>query len=163
MAYFKVFLLFLSPYPLSPSYPLFLPLCFYSLFPLRLPWQLSGKESTCNAVDMGLIPGSRRSPRRGNENPLQYFFPGKSHGQRSLVGYSPLNHKESDVTEHSPEIIIGTRGKLWKKKNLIHTFHSLWSTVGKWLEGCEKTSNKENNSENNILDCNNSSGEKLSK
>ena len=26
------------------------------------------------------------------------FLPGKSHGQRSLVGYSPLGNKESDMT-----------------------------------------------------------------
>ena len=26
------------------------------------------------------------------------FLPGKSHGQRSLVGYSPQGHKESDMT-----------------------------------------------------------------
>ena len=26
---------------------------------------------------------------------------GKSHGQRSLAGYSPWGHKESDMTEHS--------------------------------------------------------------
>ena len=29
------------------------------------------------------------------------FLPGKSHGQRSLVGYSPWGPKESDTTEHS--------------------------------------------------------------
>ena len=33
---------------------------------------LSGKESTCNAGDLGLIPGSGRSPGEGNGNPLQY-------------------------------------------------------------------------------------------
>ena len=27
------------------------------------------------------------------------FLPGKSHGQRSLAGYSPWGHKESDTTE----------------------------------------------------------------
>ena len=27
------------------------------------------------------------------------FLPGESHGQRSLVGYSPWGHKESDMTE----------------------------------------------------------------
>ena len=27
------------------------------------------------------------------------FFPGESHGQRSLVGHSPWGHKESDLTE----------------------------------------------------------------
>ena len=29
------------------------------------------------------------------------FLPGKSHGQRSLVGYSPWGCKESDRTEHT--------------------------------------------------------------
>ena len=49
--------------------------------------------------DLGSIPGSGRSPGVGNDNPLQYFLPGKFHGQRSLVGYSPWGHKESDTTE----------------------------------------------------------------
>ena len=29
------------------------------------------------------------------------LMPGESHGQRSLVGYSPLGHKESDITEYA--------------------------------------------------------------
>ena len=33
--------------------------------------------------------------------PTSAFLPGKSHGQRSLVGYSPQGHKESDMAEHS--------------------------------------------------------------
>ena len=49
---------------------------------------LRGKESTCSAGDWGSIPGSRRSPGEGNGNP-PIFLPGKSHGQRSLVGYNP--------------------------------------------------------------------------
>ena len=36
-----------------------------------LPWWLSGKESTCNAGDAGLIPGSGRYPGGGNGDPLQ--------------------------------------------------------------------------------------------
>ena len=31
--------------------------------------------------------------------PIPVFLPEKSHGQRGLVGYSPLGHKESDTTE----------------------------------------------------------------
>ena len=31
------------------------------------------KESACQAGDAGLIPGSGRSPGKGNGNPLQYF------------------------------------------------------------------------------------------
>ena len=40
--------------------------------PCRLPQWLSGKESFCNAGDMGSIPGSGRSPGEGNGNLLQY-------------------------------------------------------------------------------------------
>ena len=32
-------------------------------------------------------------------HPTPVLLPGKSHGQRSLVGYSPWGHKESDTTE----------------------------------------------------------------
>ena len=50
--------------------------------------------------DMGSIPGSRRSPRRGHGNPLQYSRPeNQSRGQRSLVGDSPGTRKESEMTE----------------------------------------------------------------
>ena len=33
-----------------------------------------GKESSCNVEDLGLIPGSGRSPGEGNGNPLQYSY-----------------------------------------------------------------------------------------
>ena len=58
-----------------------------------------GKESACNAGDMGLIPESGRSPREGDSNPLQYSCLKNPHGQRSLVGYSPWGRRESDMTE----------------------------------------------------------------
>ena len=32
----------------------------------------AGKESACNAEDLGLIPGWGRSPEEGNGYPLQY-------------------------------------------------------------------------------------------
>ena len=35
-------------------------------------WWLSSKASTCNAGDVGSIPGSGRSPGKGNGNPLLY-------------------------------------------------------------------------------------------
>ena len=47
-----------------------------------------GKESACNAGDLGLIPGSGRFLGEGNV-PTPVFLPGESIGQRSLVGYSP--------------------------------------------------------------------------
>ena len=36
------------------------------------PGGSDGKESACNARDLGLIPGSWRSPGGGNSNPLQH-------------------------------------------------------------------------------------------
>ena len=47
------------------------------------------KNPPANVRDMGLIPGSGRSPGGGNDHPLQYSCLGESHGQRSLAGYSP--------------------------------------------------------------------------
>ena len=49
------------------------------------------KNLLVNAGDTGSIPRSKRSPGEGNGNPLAIlvFLPGKSHGQRSLAGYSP--------------------------------------------------------------------------
>ena len=49
--------------------------------------------------DVGLIPGSGRSPWRREWLPTSVFSPGESHGQRSLAGYSAWGHKESDTTE----------------------------------------------------------------
>ena len=39
------------------------------------------------------------SVRRRQWHPTPVLLPGKSHGQRSLVGYSPWGHKELDMTE----------------------------------------------------------------
>ena len=64
---------------------------------IGLLWQLSGKESACNAGYLGSVTGLGRSPEGGHGNPLQYS--GEFHGQRSLVSYSPWGHKESDTTE----------------------------------------------------------------
>ena len=49
--------------------------------------------------EVGLVPGSERSPRVGNGSPLEYSCLEKFHGQRSLAGYSPQGHKELDTTE----------------------------------------------------------------
>ena len=65
---------------------------------LGLPWWLGSKESACSAGNMGSIPGSGRSPGGGNGNLLTVFLLGKSHGQRSLMGYSPWGYKPSDMT-----------------------------------------------------------------
>ena len=44
-------------------------------------------------------PWVGKIPWRRKWQPTPVFLPGKSHGWRSLVGYSPWGHKESDTTE----------------------------------------------------------------
>ena len=52
-----------------------------------------------DTVYMGLSHVLGRSLGGGNGNPLQYSCLENPHGQRSLVGYSPLGHKGLDMTE----------------------------------------------------------------
>ena len=59
----------------------------------------ASKESACNAGELDSIPGLGRSPGGGHGNPLQDSCLGNPHLQRSLVSYSPWDHKESVMTE----------------------------------------------------------------
>ena len=62
------------------------------------PGDTVDKNPAAIAEDTGSIPGSERSPGEGNGLPTPVFLPGKSHGQRSLVGYSPM---ESQRIRHN--------------------------------------------------------------
>jgi len=66
---------------------------------MGLPGGSDDKESACNVEYLGSIPGLGRFPGGEHGNPLQYSCLENSHGQRSLVGYSPWGHKGSDMTE----------------------------------------------------------------
>ena len=55
---------------------------------------------------MGEKRQSGRFPWRRKWQPTPVFLPGESHGQRSLVGYSPQGRKESDTTEGLHKIVI---------------------------------------------------------
>ena len=63
------------------------------------PGDPDGKESACHEGDPDSIPGLGRPPGGGHGNPLQFSCLENSHGQRSLVGYSPCDHKQSVMTE----------------------------------------------------------------
>ena len=63
------------------------------------PGGSDGKESVCNAEDLGSIPGLGRSLGEENGNPFQYSCLENPCGQKSWAGYSPWCHKESDTTE----------------------------------------------------------------
>ena len=89
-----------------------LPFCFqFTVYRLLLHLHLKSmnggfpggsvaKNLPANA-DVGLDPGSGRSPEGGNGNPLQYSCLRNPHGQRSLMGYSPWGCTELDMTEHT--------------------------------------------------------------
>ena len=66
---------------------------------LGFPGGSDGKESTCNARDLGSIPGWRRSPGERNSDPLQYLACRIPWTERSLLGYSLWGRKESDTNE----------------------------------------------------------------
>ena len=58
-----------------------------------LPWWLSGKESACQCRRCRFNPWVRKIPWRRKWQPIPGSLPGKSHGQRSLTGYSPWGCK----------------------------------------------------------------------
>ena len=66
-----------------------------------LPRWLSGEESDCQGRRHGFDPWVGKIPWRREWHPTPVLLPGESHGQRSLVGYSPWGDKEYDnlVTE----------------------------------------------------------------
>ena len=72
------------------------------IFIWGFPSGASGKEPACPCRRhgrhrfnpcVGKIPWSRKW------KPVSVFLPEKFHGQRSLAGYSPWDHKELDMTE----------------------------------------------------------------
>ena len=67
---------------------------------MGFPHGLNGKESACNAGDLGSTPGSGRSPGEGNGNPLQCPCLGNPMDRGAWwAAYSPWGRKELDMTE----------------------------------------------------------------
>ena len=59
----------------------------------------SGEESACQCRRRGFDPWFRKIPWRRKWQPTLAFLPAESHGQRSLVDYSPRGGKESDTSQ----------------------------------------------------------------
>ena len=66
---------------------------------MNFPNGLADKESACQYRRCRFDPWLRKIPWRRKWQPIPVFLHGKSHGQRSLVGYSPKDREESDTTE----------------------------------------------------------------
>ena len=73
----------------------------HGLYPTKLlcPWNSPGKNvgMGCHFLLQGIFPTQGLNP--GQWQPTPVSLSGKSHGQSSLVGYSPRGRKESDTTE----------------------------------------------------------------
>ena len=66
---------------------------------------ISGSGISCDAGDLGLVPGLGRSPGEGNDNPFQYSC-WENPMDRSLVDYMGLQSFNHDlVTEHSLNVL----------------------------------------------------------
>ena len=70
-------------------------------------------------------------PLEGSWQPTPVFSPGESHGQRSLVGYSPWGHKESDMTEqlsttHMNLVAPWHVGSSWTRDRTHVSFTGRW-------------------------------------
>ena len=64
-----------------------------------LPWWLSWLRVCLQCRRPRFYPWVGKNPCRREWQPTPVFLPGKFQGQRSLVGYCPWGHKESDTTE----------------------------------------------------------------
>ena len=78
----------------------------YVLIVLGFPGGSDGKESACNAGDLGLNPGLGRSPWRREWPPTPVFLPGDSHGQRSLAGSMESTEAGTTVSNTTNMIVL---------------------------------------------------------
>ena len=81
-------------------------MCFYTITNLYMSFLGGsvGKESAFRRHGFDSWVGKIPWSRKWQLTPV--FLPGKSHGQRSLVGYRPWGHKEPDTTEHTPICLL---------------------------------------------------------
>ena len=80
------------------------------------------------------IYGRTYGPRlwRRKWQPIPVFLPGNPYGQRSLVGYSPWDHKELDTTQRLNHNTYGHRDNLKHSlqiKLFKHTQYECWNYV----------------------------------
>ena len=67
--------------------------------PLSYPWWLRRKSVSLKCGRPGIDYCVGKIPWRRKWQSTPALLPGKSHGRRSLIGYSPWCHKESDTNE----------------------------------------------------------------
>ena len=81
--------------------------------------RLSGREHTCQCRWPRFHPWVGKTPWRRKWQPAPVFLARESHGQRSLVGYSPWDRKELDMTERTCSLTLEAlhTGNPWAQTN----------------------------------------------
>ena len=90
--------------------------------PIMLPRWHSGKESICPCRRYWrrrFNPWVRKIPWRRKWQPTPVFLPGKSHGQRSLEGYSPWGRPKKSWTQLSMHTHISSNGSFQSTGGLV--------------------------------------------
>ena len=88
------------------------------------------KESICQCKRHwrhGFDSWVGKIPWRRKWQPTLVFWPEKSHGQRSLEGYSPWACKESDMTEHGHSTSSTAISRIYKQVSKHKTSNCLFS------------------------------------
>ena len=94
-----------------------------TLFCHGLPWWLRWWSICLQCERPWFEAWVRKIPWRSEWQATPVFLPGEFHGQRSLMGYSPWGHKESDMTERLPPPPPPTLS--WEvNEGLLSPFHS---------------------------------------
>ena len=84
---------------------------------MDFPGGSAGKESSCNAGDLGSIPGLGRSPGEGKGYPLQY-----SGLENSMDCMVHGVHKELDTTEQlSRHLIRAEKSQIYEQSQYLET------------------------------------------
>ena len=83
---------------------------------MGFPCGSAGKESTCNAGDVGSIPGLGRTLERGERLPTPVFWPREFHGL-----YSPWGRKELNMTKQLSLALMGNRKRNDSKELICKT------------------------------------------
>ena len=90
---------FFSGPPYHPNQYVHLKLSMPPKYALGLPWWLKQLSICLQCRRPRFNPWVEKIPWRRKWQSIPILLPGKSHGQRSLVGYIPWGCKESDMTE----------------------------------------------------------------
>ena len=101
---------------------------------LASPRWFSGKEPACKCrrhKRRGFKPWVGKIPWRRAWQSVPIFLPGETHGQRSLVGYSPRGHKELEMTEHALTILLASLTTSCDNQECLQTLLNACPSEGK--------------------------------